>query len=240
MPTLSIDDFLLFLPNLLKGARLTVLLTLAIFVIAVVLGLLVAIGRLSRFGLIRAPLTVYVEIIRCTPGLVQIYYIFYVLPFVGLTMDAIPAGIAGLSLNYAAYMSEVFRSGIQSVPTTQREAATTIGLGWFQTLRFVILPQAVRTVLPPIVNYLLMLFKDTSLLSVITIQELLFSGLLMASTTFKHGVIMTEVAIIYFIICYPVSLLAAYLERRLKNRRARLVGTWAVALKGVLPGLTRA
>lgn len=240
MPSLPLADFIAFLPTLLKGAKLTILLTLAIYVIATFLGLLVALGRLSRRRWVRAPLTAYVEFIRCTPGLVQIYYIFYVLPFFGMTLDAIPAGIAGLALNYAAYMSEVFRSGVQSVPVTQREAATTIGLSYFQTLRFVILPQAIRTVLPPIVNYLLMLFKDTSLLSVITIQELLFSGLLLASTTFKHHVILTEIAIIYFVICYPVSLLATYLEARLKKKRGPLFGQWAAALRRTLPGPTRA
>ena len=123
MPTLPIEDFIFFLPTLWKGAQLTIFLTIVIFVLAVLLGLLVALGRLSRFRLIRIPLTIYVELVRSTPGLVQIYYIFYVLPFFGLTMDAIPAGIAGLSLNYAAYLSEVFRSGIQSVPVTQREGS---------------------------------------------------------------------------------------------------------------------
>ena len=237
MPTFPLEDFILFLPPLLKGAKLTILLTLVVFMIASLLGLLVALGRLSRYRWVRWPLSVYVEFIRSTPGLVQIYYIFYVLPFFGMTLDAIPAGIAGLSLNYAAYMSEVFRSGIQSVPVTQREAATTIGLSYFQTMRFVILPQAIRTVLPPVANYLLMLFKDTSLLSVITIQELLFSGLLLASTTFKHHVILTEIAILYFIICYPVSLLATYLEFRLKNKRGPLLGD---VLRRIVPGLTRA
>jgi polar amino acid transport system permease protein len=240
MPAFPIEDFIAFLPALLKGAQLTVLLTFAIFVLAVVLGLLVALGRLSHYRLVRMPLTVYVEFIRSTPGLVQIYYIFYVLPFFGFTLDAIPAGIAGLSLNYAAYLSEVFRSGIQSVPVTQREAATTIGLSKFQALRFVILPQAVRAVLPPIVNYLLMLFKDTSLLSVITIQELLFSGLLLAATTFKHHIILTEIAIIYFVICYPFALLATYLENRLKSRRKPLLRSWNDAIRRVVPSVTRA
>ena len=239
MPAFPFEDFVAFLPTLLKGAKLTVFLTIVIFALALVLGLLVALGRLSRYRWVRIPLTAYVELVRSTPGLVQIYYIFYVLPFFGLTMDAIPAGIAGLSLNYAAYLSEVFRSGIQSVPATQKEAATTIGLSYFQTLRFVILPQAVRTVLPPIVNYLLMLFKDTSLLSVITIQELLFSGLLLAATTFKHHIILTEIAIIYFCICYPIALLATFLENQLKNKRGPLFRSWSAALRRSLPGLTR-
>lgn len=237
MPEVTLHDFLVFLPQLLRGAKLTVLLTLAIFVISVVLGLLVALGRMSPYRAIRIPLTAYVEFIRGTPGLVQIYYIFYVFPFWGLTLSAIAAGVLGLSLNYAAYMSEVFRSGIEAVPPTQREAAATIGLNYFQTLRFVILPQAFRVVMAPLVNYLLALFKDTSLLSVITIQELLFTGLLLASTTYKHFVIFTEIAIIYFCICYPVALLATWLEARMKSRRRP---GWRGALKRTMPGITHA
>lgn len=237
MPHVTFQDFITYLPELLRGARVTVLLTLVIFAISVVLGLLVALGRMSPYRIIRIPLTVYVEFIRSTPGLVQIYYIFYVFPFWGLTLEAMTAGVVGLSLNYAAYLSEVFRSGIQSVAPTQREAATTLGLGYLQTLRFVILPQALRVVMPPLVNYLLSLFKDTSLLSVITIQELLFSGLLITSTTFNHFVIFTEIAIIYFIICYPVALLASWLEGAIKRRR-RI--SWRGALKQTVPGLSRA
>jgi polar amino acid transport system permease protein len=234
----KLSDFLLYLPTLLNGARLTILLSLATFCLAVVIALLVALGRLSRFRLLRAVLTAYVEFIRGTPGLVQIYYIFYVLPVWGLTLDAALAGILGLGLNYGAYLSEVFRSGIRSVPPTQREAATTIGLSHFQTLRFVILPQAFRNVLPPTANYFLSLFKDTSLLSVITLQELTFSGMLLISTTFNSFVILTEIAIIYFIMCYPIALLSTYLEYRL-HRRTRPPG-WRVMWSRMMPGFTRA
>lgn len=237
MPHVTLQDFITYLPELLRGAKLTILLTLAIFAISLVMGLLVALGRMSPYRVIRVPLTIYVEFIRSTPGLVQIYYIFYVFPFWGLTLEAVTAGILGLSLNYAAYLSEVFRSGIQSVAPTQREAATTIGLSYLQTLRFVILPQALRVVMPPLVNYLLALFKDTSLLSAITIQELLFSGLLIASTTYNHFVIFTEIAIIYFFICYPVALLASYLEGTMKRRRRV---RWRGALKQIIPSLSRA
>jgi His/Glu/Gln/Arg/opine family amino acid ABC transporter permease subunit len=238
MPQIRLSDFILYLPTLLAGARLTILLSLATFCVATVIGLLVALGRLSRFRILRILLTVYVEFIRGTPGLVQIYYIFYVLPFWGLTLNAALAGILGLSLNYGAYLSEVFRGGINSVPPTQKEAAATIGLSYFQTLRFVILPQAFRNVLPPTVNYFLSLFKDTSLLSVITIQELTFSGLLLISTTFNSFVILTEIAIIYFVMCYPIALLSTYLEYRL-HRRLRKPG-WRVMWRRMTPGLTRA
>jgi His/Glu/Gln/Arg/opine family amino acid ABC transporter permease subunit len=238
VPQVRLSDFILYLPTLLAGARLTILLSLVTFCVAIVIALLVALGRLSRYRILRIVLTVYVEFIRGTPGLVQIYYIFYVLPFWGLTLNAALAGILGLSLNYGAYLSEVFRGGIRSVPPTQREAATTIGLSYFQTLRFVILPQAFRNVLPPTVNYFLSLFKDTSLLSVITIQELTFSGLLLISTTFNSFVILTEIAIIYFLMCYPIALLSTYLEYRL-HRRSRKPG-WRVMWRRMMPGLTRA
>ncbi len=238
MPQIRISDFFLYLPTLLAGAKLTILLSLATFFVAIVIALLVALGRLSRFRFLRILLTSYVEFIRGTPGLVQIYYIFYVLPFWGLTLNAALAGILGLSLNYGAYLSEVFRGGIKSVPPTQREAGTTIGLSYFQTLRFVILPQAFRNVLPPTVNYFLSLFKDTSLLSVITIQELTFSGMLLISTTFNSFVILTEIAIIYFLMCYPIALLSTYLEHRL-HKRSRQPG-WRVTWRRMMPGLTRA
>lgn len=235
---IELNDFLAYLPILLAGARLTILLSLATFVLATVIALLVALGRLSRFRLLRVVLTGYVEFVRGTPALVQIYYIFYVLPVWGLTLDAALAGIVGLGLNYGAYLSEVFRGGIRSVPPTQREAATTIGLTYFQSLRFVILPQAFRNVLPPTVNYFLSLFKDTSLLSVITLQELTFSGLLLISTTFNSFVILTEIAILYFIMCYPIAMLSIYLEYRL-HRRSRGAG-WSAIWKRMLPGVTRA
>lgn len=237
MQNVTLQDFFDYLPELLNGAKLTILLTLAIFAISVVLGLLVALGRMSPYRAVRVPLSIYVEFIRATPGLVQIYYIFYVFPFWGLTLEAITAGVVGLSLNYAAYLSEVFRSGIQSVAPTQREAASTLGLSYVQTLRFVILPQAMRVAMPPLVNYLLSLFKDTSLLSVITIQELLFTGLLIASTTYNHFVIFTEIAIIYFLICYPVALFASWLENAMKRRRGF---SWRGALKRTIPSLSRA
>lgn len=237
MPAVKFVDFVAYLPTLLAGAKLTVLLSLITFSVSTVLALLVALGRLSRFRSLRIPLVAYVELVRGTPGLVQIYYIFYVLPFWGVTLGAITAGVIGLSLNYGAYLSEVFRSGIQSVPATQREAAFSLGLSYTQALRLVILPQAFRIVLPPTANYFLSLVKDTSLLSVITIKELMFSGLLLESTTFNAFVIFTEIAMIYFIICYPLALLAGYLERRLtqETRKSWRSGFWR-SLPAFRPG----
>jgi polar amino acid transport system permease protein len=208
-------DFFIFLWPLLQGAKYSVLLTVIVMVISTVAGLLVALGRISNHRWLRMPLTAYVEFVRSTPALVHLYYIYFVFPSFNVTLSAITAGIIGLSIGYTAYLSEVFRAAILSVPKAQSEAASSLGMSYPQTMFKVVLPQAGRVALPPTVNYLLSLTKDTSLLSLVTIQELMFSGLLLASTTFKYFTILTEVAILYFIICYPLTILASWLERRM-------------------------
>lgn len=216
MPVIRWSDVVEFLPELLGGARWTIALTLVIMSVSMVAALLVALARLSRFPALRIPMAAYVEFIRSTPALEQLYYIFYVMPFFGVTFPAVIAGIVGMSINYTAYLSEVYRAAVSAVPRTQVEAAESLGLSYWQSRRLVILPQAARVALPPTVNYLLGLFKDTSLLSLITIKELMFAGILFGATTFKYFTILTEVAIIYFIICYPVALLSTWLGRRMK------------------------
>ncbi len=215
-PVIRWVDLMEFLPTLLKGAKYTIILTFVIMTISIIAAVFVALARISRFRILRVPMIAYVEFIRGTPALMQLYYIFYVFPFLGVTLPAIAAGIIGMSINYTAYLSEVYRAGINSVPKTQTEAAESLGLSYWQTMRLVILPQAARVSLPPTVNYLLGLFKDTSLLSVITIQELMFSGILLGATTYKYLTIFTEVAVLYFIICYPWALLATWVERKMK------------------------
>ena len=216
MPTIAWSDVVTFFPVLLKGLGMSIFLTIIIMSLSLILALFVALARLSKVRWIRVPVTAYVQIIRGTPALVQIYYIFYVFPFFGFTLNAIPAGILGLTLNYAAYLSEVYRAAIQAIPTGQTEASTALNLSKVQTLIFVILPQAWRIMLPPVINYLLGLLKDTSLLSLITIQELMFSGLLLASVTFKYFTALTMVALFYFVVCYPISILADWLERKMR------------------------
>ena len=217
MPTIQLSDVIAFLPDLLMGARYTITLTFVIMGISIVAAILVALARMSRFRPLRAVLTAYVEFIRGTPGLMQLYYIFYVFPFLGITLPAIAAGILALSINYTAYLSEVYRAGIGSVDKTQMEAAQSLGLNYWQSMRFVILPVAARVALPPTANYMLSLFKETSLLSVITIKELMFTGILLGAETYKYFAIFTEVAVIYFIICYPWAVLASWLERKMKT-----------------------
>jgi len=215
MPTSDLSEYFKVLPELLQGAKWTICITLIVMTISTFAGLLVALGRLSPWRLIRIPLVMYVEFVRGTPMLVHLYYIFFVLPFIGLTFPAIIAGIIGLSFGYTAYLSEVFRAAILSVPKVQLEAANALGLSYYKTTRLVVLPQARRVALPSTTNYLLGLFKDTSLLSLITIQELMFRGMVLGSLTFQYFVIFTDIAIIYFVICYPWAYLASRLERRL-------------------------
>ncbi len=228
------NDIVTFTPKLLEGAKLTVLLTVVVMAIALVLGLLLALGRLSHTRLLRWPATAYVEFIRGTPLLLQLFYLYFVLPFLvipglfpdGIKLPALVAGIIGLSLNYSAYLSEVYRAGIQAVDRGQTEAALSLGMSGIQTMRLVVLPQAIRTILPPIANYFISLFKDTSLVSVITLTELMFTGEILAASTFKHIEIFTMIALIYFAMCYPSSLFVGWLERRLRTgyRRAQPKG----------------
>lgn len=227
MPSFSWADIRAFSPMLLAGTAVTIKLTLLSMAVAMIVGLVVALARLSRQRLLRLPATVYVEFMRGTPLLLQLFYIYYVLPFFGIRIEAFTAGVLGLSLNYAAYLSEVYRSGILAIPAGQREAALSLGMSPALVMRRIILPQAFRVVVPPIGNYFIALFKDSALAAVITIPELLRRGNLLAASTFKHFEIYTMVAFIYLLISYPASLGVAYLERRLRlETRAEAVPTW--------------
>ncbi len=216
MTSFSWADIQTFLPQLLEGTLVTIQLTLASIAVALVVGLLVALGRLSRIWILRLPATIYVEFMRGTPLLLQLFYIYYVLPLFGLQLPAFTAGVLGLSLNYGAYLSEVYRSGILAVPVGQREAALSLGMSPVLVMRRIVLPQAFRIVIPPVGNYFIALFKDSALAAVITIPELMRRGNLLAASTFQHFQIYTMVALIYLAISYPASLGVSYLERRLQ------------------------
>lgn len=216
MPSISWKNVIEFFPILIKGLGISIFLTIIIIILSLSLALFVALGRMSKIRWIKASLTAYVQIIRGTPALVQIYYIFYVFPFFGLTLSAIPAGIIGLTLNYTGYLSEVYRAAFQAIPVGQVEAATALNLNKVQTFIYVILPQAWRIMLPPVINYLLSLLKDTSLLSLITIRELLFTGLLLGAVTYQYFTVLTMVALLYFVVCYPISILADWVEKKMR------------------------
>lgn len=214
-------DAIAWAPDLLDGLRTTVLLTFTSMALAMVLGLLLALGRLrARGSPVYWATTIFVELIRGSPLLLQLFYIYYVFPFVGIRMPAIVSGILGLSINYGAYLSEVFRAGILAVDKGQWEAAEAIGLHNRLILRLVVLPQAIRVVLPPVGNYFISLFKDTALVSTISIGELIFRGQLIAADTFKYLQVYTIIFVIYVAISIPASLGVKALERHLAVSRS--------------------
>jgi len=196
----------------LQGLGITVSLTATVIVLAGVLAIPIALARMSPSRLLRWPADLYVEFIRATPLILQLIYIYYVLPAAGIRLSPYVAAIIGLTLNYSAYMSEVYRSGIMAVPRSQSEAARSLGLRPAVTFFKIIFPQAFRIVLPALGNYLIALFKDTALASVVTVQELMFSGQIIAARNYQYFTVYTVTAILYFAVGYPSALLVRRLE----------------------------
>ena len=217
----SIPEMISFLPTLLQGAWVTITVSLLAYALALIVGLAFGLARLSRLWPIRWLAAAYVQFIRGTPLLLQLFFIYYVLPYGGIVLTPFASGVLGLTVNYSAYMAEVFRSGIQAIPPGQREAGLSLGMSRRLLMRRVILPQAIRIVLPAIGNFFVAIFKDSALVSVITMRDLMFSGQLLASATFKHFEIFTMVAIIYFIISYPTAKLVEHIEARFDIYRVR-------------------
>ena len=203
------------LPYLLAGARLTLLLASLAFVAAIVIGIVVALLRLSPIRPLSWLASFYVDLFRSTPLFVQLVWFFYALPILtGLSLDPVATGVMGLGLYTASYFAEVFRTGILSLPSGQREAALAIGMTELQAMRRVILPQAVRRVLPPSVSVAVTLVKDSSLASVVSVPELLWQASSLAATTFRPLEALTVAAMIYFVITYPLTLLGNAVHRR--------------------------
>jgi len=203
-----------YLPILGRGALVTVEISLLSMVLAVALGLGVALARLYGPLPVRALATSYIEIIRGTPLLIQLFLIFYGLPHLGIKLSPMVAAILGLGLNYSAYEAENYRAGIQSISTTQMEAALALGMTKAQALRHVIVPQAMRLVIPPVTNDFIALFKDSSLVSVITMVELTKAYGQLASIHYDYLGIGLLAAAMYFLIGLPFVRLARYAEGR--------------------------
>jgi polar amino acid transport system substrate-binding protein len=205
-----------YLPLLLKGAVVTIQISLISMALAVGLGLVLAITRLYGWAPLRWLGSAYVEVIRGTPLLIQLYLIYYGLPNVGIRLNAFVAAVIGLGLNYAAYEAENYRAGIEAIPKGQMEAALALGMTRWQSLRRIILPQAFRLVIPPMTNDFIALFKDSSLVSVITMVELTKVYGMLATTTYDYIGLGLMTAAIYFGLSYPASLVARGLEKRLR------------------------
>jgi polar amino acid transport system substrate-binding protein len=214
-----------YLPLLGRGALVTLELSLISMALAVTLGLYVALSRLYAPALVRALSTAYIESIRGTPLLIQLFLIFYGLPHIGIRLSPMVAAVIGLGLNYSAYEAENYRAGIQSIPRTQMEAALALGMTRAQALRHVIVPQAVRLVIPPVTNDFIALLKDSSLVSVITMVELTKAYSQLANIHYDYLGIGLLAAAMYFLIGLPFVRLARLAERRFSpEHRGRAVG----------------
>ncbi|MBV4497203.1 ectoine/hydroxyectoine ABC transporter permease subunit EhuD [Pseudomonas sp. SWRI12] len=204
----------LILPDLLRASLNTVGITLIGFLIAIVLGLFLAIGRRSRKFWLSWPATAVIEFIRSTPLLIQVYFLYYVLPNYGLSLTAMQVGILGIGLHYACYIAEVYRSGLDAVPRAQWEAVTALNIAPYDAYRNIILPQALRPIVPPLGNYLVAMLKDTPVLSVITVVEIMQQAKNIGSEHFRYLEPITLVGLFFL----ALSLALAYLVRRLETR----------------------
>ncbi len=209
-----LKDSVEFLPILLQGLRLTLIVTAGSLVLSTALGLLWALMRVSGVPILAGISKTFVNTIRGIPIIVQLFYIYFVLPDLGISLTAVQAAIIGLGIAYSAYQSENFRAGIEAIDRGQVEAAQTIGMGWGLTMRRVILPQAFKIVLPPYGNIMIMMLKDSSQASTITVAELALQGKLIASSTFQNTTVFTLVALLYLCMSIPLILLVGHLERR--------------------------
>lgn len=214
-----LNDAREFLPILMQGVRLTILVTVGSLALSTVLGLVWALMRVSGVGALARLSRIIVNVIRGIPIIVQLFYIYFVLPDLGITLSALEAAIIGLGIAYSAYQAENFRAGIEAIDHGQVEAAQSLGMGWWMTMRRVILPQAVKIVLPPYGNIMIMMLKDSSQASTITVAELALQGKLIASSTFKNAEVFTLVALMYLCMSLPLILLVGRLERHLTPKR---------------------
>ncbi|SOC43700.1 amino acid ABC transporter permease [Salinicoccus kekensis] len=207
-------DLLNFLPPLLEGAWITIQLTVLSLILGLILGLFLVLGNMSKIKFFKIITSIYISAFRGTPLLVQLMIIYFALPDIGLMFTAFQAALIGLALNEAAYVSEIYRSGIQAVPKGQTEAAKSIGMSNSKLFIRIIFPQAFKICLPNIGNSAIILLKNTSLAAVITVGELMHRGELLAGATFRNMEIFLMVAVIYWILHYPLTLLVKYFEKK--------------------------
>lgn len=205
------------IPLLLEGAVFTVQITAISVGLGLLIGLFAGIARISHYWIVRALAAVYVDFIRGTPLLVQIFIMYFALPIVtGLRVDPFIAAITACSINSGAYIAEIFRAGIESIDRGQMEAGRSLGMSWGQTMRYIIVPQAFKRIIPPLGNEFIAMLKDSSLVSVIGFEELTRRGQLIIARTYGSLEIWMSVAVIYLLMTLTISQFVAYLERRYK------------------------
>ncbi|MBQ3365441.1 MAG: amino acid ABC transporter permease [Acidaminococcaceae bacterium] len=206
-------------PLLIAGAGITVEITALSVFFGMLIGIIVALVRMSDFKILRWLGNVYVDFIRGTPLLIQIFLVYFALPsIIGHRVDAFFAAISACSINSGAYVAEVFRGGIQSIDVGQMEAGRSLGMTWWQTMRYIILPQAFKRIIPPLGNEFIAMLKDSSLVSVIGFEELTRRGQLIIARTYASFEIWMAVAIIYLILTFTVARLTGLLERKFDTK----------------------
>ncbi|PRX38661.1 amino acid ABC transporter membrane protein (PAAT family) [Planifilum fimeticola] len=209
-PQLALES----LPYVLSGMGYTLILSLLTMGVGLVLGLVTAMARMSRRVLLRWPARAYISVIRGTPLLVQLFILFYGLPVIGITLDPITAAVIGLSLNVGGYSAETIRGAVSSISKGQWEAAKSLNMTYLQTMRRIVIPQSVRVALPPLANTFLSLVKDTALLSVITVPEMLYRAKIVGGSTLDYMTPYLLVALLYWVICTILNALNERLEKR--------------------------
>ncbi len=205
-------------PELLRAVQTTIAATLAGFALALVGGLLLAFARRAKPRGVSLAAAGVIEFVRSTPLLVQLYVLFYGLPSAGISLPPFAAGVLGLGIHYSAYLAEVYRSGIESVPWGQWEAATALNFSRRQTWTRIILPQAIRPIIPVLGNYLIVMFKETPVLSAITLVEMLMTAKMIGSASFRYLEAFTLAGMLFFLLSYASSLLIRRLESKLTQR----------------------
>ncbi len=215
------QDVVDFVPILMQGAVMTIIVTLGCLVISTVLGLVLALMKMSQYPALVRVVSVLINIVRGLPMIVLLFYIYFVLPDAGIQVSALEASIIGLGFGYSTYVAEIIRSGIESVDPGQFEAAHSIGMGRVKTMVRVILPQAIKVALPPYANTLVMMLKDSSLASTITVAEMTRQGQLIAASTFQNMTVYTLVALGYLAMSLPLMSMTRWLEKRFGRHQAK-------------------
>jgi polar amino acid transport system permease protein len=217
LPLFSLDALIKAFPFLMRGVGLTIVITILAVTLGMVIGLIVGLCRLSSIKPLRALATGYVEIIRGTPLLVQLYIVFFGLGQMGISLTAVQAAVAALSINSGAYIAEIVRAGILSVGKRQNEAAYALGLTGSQTMRLVVLPQAIRVMVPPLGNEFVTMIKESSLASVIGAGELIKQAQFVTSRTYQVFSTYIGVALIYFVLTFVTSTALKRVEKEVSK-----------------------
>ena len=216
---LNVDLMINSLPLLITGAGITIQITAISVGLGLIIGMFVGIARISNVKLLRWLAAIYIDFLRGTPLLVQIFLIYFALPVIlEQRVDPFIAAITACGINSGAYIAEIFRAGIQAIDEGQMEAGRSLGMTWVQTMRYSIVPQAFKNIVPPLGNEFIALLKDSSLVSVIGFEELTRRGQLIIARTYGSLEIWISVAIIYLVMTLTISRLVAYLEKRLDTK----------------------